>query len=82
MCFLELGILWLYQFFPNPWIIVLGLIPLALVYNTYAGAKFVTLPQYFASNLKPLFADAHSWFLRIGGLSGALVSGILISKYG
>jgi hypothetical protein len=66
----------------SPWVIIAGLVPLAAIYNSYAGAKFMTLPNYFERAPHATFSAAHSWCLRVGALVGALASGFLISEFG
>jgi hypothetical protein len=42
---IEIGIIFIHYFLQSPWVIIIGLIPLAAVYNVYAAAKFMALPS-------------------------------------
>ncbi|MBI3535330.1 MAG: hypothetical protein HY072_07580 [Deltaproteobacteria bacterium] len=83
MGLIELSLLIIFKTIDSsPWVIIAGIIPLALTYNTYAASKFFRIQEYvFPKNIL-LLTTIQSAILRIGMLVGVGLAGVILTDFG
>lgn len=83
MGLVELALLAFYSFVsPSPWTIIIGTIPLALIYNSYAASKFLRVQEHVFPNRVLFYSALQSGLVRVGSLLGVSIAGWLLLKYG
>lgn len=82
MGLVELMLLAAYIIYSSKWLIVLGVIPLALIYNSYGAAKFYRIQDYVFGDDSHFYVSLQSAANRIGMLMGVAASGWLVTRSG
>ncbi len=77
----ELIILILFNTFNQKWILLVGIIPLALLYNIYAVPKFYHIQDSFETRNIIRYTSMLSFFREFGMFSGILIVGFLMEHY-
>jgi len=76
---LLIGIVWHY---PSQWVILIGTLPLAVIYNVYAPAKFFRIQEYFFKEDVFHLTTWQSAANRLGTLAAIFLSGWIVVHSG
>ncbi len=79
---IEIVLIVLYHFTHSKWVIIVGVFPLALVYNFYVPIKFFRLQDHFFPGDTFFLTSIQSAAFKIGTLSGIFISGFIVLSYG
>lgn len=66
----------------NEIVLVVGLIPLALIYNLYSASKRLKIQDYFFKKNRVVLNGLHSTSDRVGRILGVFVAGYLLANTG
>ena len=80
MGIVELILLGIYYFYPNKYLLLFGIVPLAYIYNSYAPSKFFRLPSYLFNQKITQKTSILNYCNQIGFLIGILFAGFFIER--